>query len=127
MVINFSIVVDEKVNKLGHEDLRLAEGSRKGGDAGGITSLRNGSGRVCRIVEDISHPNLNAECAHEVGCLVDSAASPINHRSRSFCITYMRFYDAEKLLNMTNICEHLPRRLKGREHYHNHLTAVVPG
>ena len=29
LVINVSIVVDEKVNKLGHEDLILVEGSRK--------------------------------------------------------------------------------------------------
>ena len=46
MVINVSIVVDEKVNKLDHKDLLLTEGSRNGGDAGGITSLRSGRGRV---------------------------------------------------------------------------------
>ena len=84
LVINVSIVVDEKVNKLGDEDLLLLEGIRKGGDAGGIPSLCSSSCRVCRIVEDLSYPNFNAECAHEVVCLVDSAASPINYRSCNF-------------------------------------------
>ena len=39
LVINVSIVVDEKVNKLGHEDLLLVEGGIKRGDACGIPSL----------------------------------------------------------------------------------------
>ena len=112
LVINASIVVGEKVNKLGHEDLTLAEGSRKGGDAGGITSLR--SCRFYRLVEAISRPKINAECSHEVGCLVDSAASPINYISHSFCITGERVYDAENIFNLMNICEHLPRCLNGR-------------
>ena len=103
-----------KVNKIDHEDLLIAEGSRKGGGAYGIPSLR--SGRACRLVEALSRPKLNTEWAHEVGCLVDSAASPINCRSRSFCIASERVYDAEKLLNLMNICAHLPIRLNGREH-----------
>ena len=86
-VIYVSIVVDEKVNKLGHEDLLLTEVSRKGGDAGGIPSLCSSIGRVCRLVEALSHPKINSECAHEVGCSVESAASPIDYRSRSFCVT----------------------------------------
>ena len=119
--------MDEKVNKLGHEDLLLDEGSRKGGDAGGIHSLRSGSGRVCCIVENISRPNINAECDHEVDCLVESAAIPINYRSISLCVMGERGYDAEELLNLTDTCEHLPRRLNSRENYHIHLTKVVPG
>ena len=55
LVINFSIVMDEKVKKIGHKDLLLVEVSRKGGDACGINSLRSGSSRVCRLV------NLNTE------------------------------------------------------------------
>ena len=106
MVINVCIVVDKKVNNLGHEDLLLAGGSRKWGDTGGIPSLC--SGRVCRLVGALSLSKLNAKCSHEVSCSVDSAASPINSRSHRFCITGEIFYDAEKLLNLTNICEHLP-------------------
>ena len=34
--------MDEKVNNIFHKDLLLAEGRIKGGDAGGITSLRSG-------------------------------------------------------------------------------------
>ena len=78
LATNISIVVSEKVNKIGHEDLLLAEGRRKGGDTGGIPSLHRGSGRVFRIVEYFYRTKINAKCAHEVGCLVDSAASPIN-------------------------------------------------
>ena len=44
LVINVSIVVDEKVNKLSHIDLLLAEGRRKGGDDGGIPYLCSGRG-----------------------------------------------------------------------------------
>ena len=119
--------MDEKVKKIGHKDLLLVECSRKGGDACGITSLRSGSGRVCRLVEAFSCPKRNAECAHEVGCSVDSTASLINCRSRSFRVTGERGYDAEELLNLTDICDGLPRRLNGCEHYHSHLTTVVPG
>ena len=78
LIINTSIVVDEKVNNLGHEDLLLAECSRKWGYVSGILSLRGGSGRVCRLFEDIYCTNINSECAHGVSCLVDSAASPMN-------------------------------------------------
>ena len=115
------------MNNISHEDLLLAEGSRKGGDAGCIPSLRSVSGRVFRPVEYLSRPNLNAKCAHKVGCSVDSATSPINYRSRSFCVMGERGYDAEELLNLTDICEQLPRILNGREHYHSHLKTVVPG
>ena len=38
--------MDERVKRLGHEELILAEGSKKGGDAGGITYLCSVSGRV---------------------------------------------------------------------------------
>ena len=127
MVINVSIVVDEKANKLGHKDLLFVEGSRKEGDTGGIPSLRSSSNRVCHLVGALSRPNLNAECAHKVGCLVNSAARPIHSIYRSLCITGERGYDAEDLLNLTNICENLPRRLNGREHHHSHLTTVVTG
>ena len=78
LVINFSIVMDENVNKIGHEDPLLAEVSRKGGDAGGITSLLIGTGRVCCLVEALSRPKINSEWAHEVGCSADSAIRPIN-------------------------------------------------
>ena len=127
LIINVSIVVDKKVNKLDHKDLLLAEGSREGGVAGGITSLCSGSGRLCRLIGALSRSNLNAECAHEISCLVDSAVSLINYRSRSFGVMGERGYDAEELLNLTNICENLPRRLNRREHYHSHLTTVFPG
>ena len=95
LVTNVSIVVDEKVNNIGHENLLLTEGRIKGGDAGDITYLCSGSGMVFRLVEALSRPKLNAECAHEVGCSMDSAASPINYRSRSFCVTGEGGYDAE--------------------------------
>ena len=125
LVINVSVVVDEKVNKLGNEDLLLAEGSRKGGDSGGIISLR--IGRVCRLIEALSRRKLNSECVHEVSCLLDSASSSINYRSSSFCVAGERGYDSEELLNLVNICKHLPRRLNGCENYHIHLETVVPG
>ena len=127
MVINVSIVVDENLNKLGHEDLLLTEGSRKGGDVGGIPSLHRDSCRVFRLVEYLTCPKTNAECAHEVGCSVDSATSPINYRSCSFCVTGERSYGSEELLNVTDICENLTRHLNGREHYHSDLTMFVPG
>ena len=127
LVINVSIAVDEKVNKIGPEGLILAGGIIKGGDTGGIPSLRSGISKVCRLVEDLSRPKIISECAHEVYCLAYSVASPINCRSCSFCVTGERVYDYEVLLNMTNICENLPRRLNSREHYHSHLTTVVPG
>ena len=95
LVINVIIVVDEKFNKLVHDYLLLVEGRRKGGDAGGIPSLRSGSGRVCCLVKALSRPKLKAEFAHEVGCSVDISASPINYRSRSFCVTGEWGYDAE--------------------------------
>ena len=117
LVINVNIVVDEKVDKLFHKDLLLSEGSRKGGSAGGIPSLR--IGRVCRLIEGLSFPKLNAECAHEFGCSVYSAASPINYRSHIFCVTGERVYDAKRLINLTNIWN-------SHEHYHSHLTMVVP-
>ena len=82
---------------------------------------------VCCLVEALSRPKINSEFAHEVGCLVDSATSPINYRSRSFCVTGEWGYDAEELLNLMDICEHLHRRLNNREHYHIHMTTVVPG
>ena len=127
LVINASIFVDEKVNKIGHEYLIIAEGSRKGGDAGGIPSLRSYSGRVIRHVEALSYPKLNSGCAHKVGCLLDIAASPRNYRTHNFYVTGERGYDAEELPNLTEICEHLTRRLNGRENYHSHLTTVVLG
>ena len=119
--------MDEKVNKLGHEDLLLAEGIIKGGDNGDIPALRSSSGRVYHIVEALSRPNLNANYAHEVIFFVDSAAIPINYRSRIFCVTGERGYYAEELTNMTEICEHLPIRLNVRDNYHSHPTTVVPG
>ena len=97
LVINVSIVVDEKLNKLDHEDVLLVEGIRKGFDTGGIPSLCSGSGRVCRIVEALSYPKLKSKCAHEVICLVESAISSINYRSHSVCVAGERGYDAEKL------------------------------
>ena len=127
LVINVSIVVDEKLNKLGHKDLLLAEVIRKGGDAGGRPSLCSGSNRVYLLVDDLSRPNLNSKCAHEVVFLVDSVISPINYRSRSFCVAGERGYDSEELLNLTNICENLPRRLNIQENYHSNMTTVVPG
>ena len=84
LVISVIIFMDKKVKNLGHKDLLLAEGSREGGVAGGITSLCSGSGRLCRLIGALSRSNLNAECAHEISCLVDSAVSLINYRSRSF-------------------------------------------
>ena len=67
LVTNVSIVVDEKANKLGPEDLLIAKDNRKGVDAGGIPSLRSGSSRVCCLVEALYRPKLNVECSHEVG------------------------------------------------------------
>ena len=115
-MIDVSVVVDEKVNKLGHEDLLFSEGSIKGGDSGGIPSLLRGSGRILSLYEAISCPKLNAQCFHEVGFLVYSATSPINYRYCSFYVTGEWGYDAEELLNMTDIWEHLPRRLNDRGH-----------
>ena len=126
MVINVSIVVDERVNTIGHKELLLAEGRIKGGYAGGITSIRSSSSMVSHIVESLSRPKLNTECAHEVGCLVESATIPINYISHSFCVAGERGYDAEELLNLKNICDNLPGLPNGREHYHIHLTTVIP-
>ena len=126
LVTNVSIIVEKKVNKLGHEDLLLAEGSKKGVDAGGITSLRSGSGRFFCIVEALFRPNINAKCAHEFGCSVDSATSPINYTSLGFCVTGERGCDAGGLLNLADICEHRPSLLNGCEHYLSHLIMVVP-
>ena len=36
-------------------------------------------------------------------------------------------YDDEELLNMKDICEHLPWRLNKHENYHIHMTTIVPG
>ena len=94
LLINVIIVVYEKVYKLGHKDLLLAEGIIKGGDASGIPSLH--IDRVCRLVEALSCSNLNAKCDYEFGCSVDSTTSPINYISCIFCVTGERFYDAEK-------------------------------
>ena len=58
---------------------------------------------------------------------MDSAASSINYRSRSFCVAVERGYHAEELLNLTKIHETLPRHLNGHENYHSHLTMVVTG
>ena len=60
--IDVSIVMDEKVNKLDHEDLILAEGKIKRGDAYGIHSLR--SSKVCSIFEALYRTKINAECSH---------------------------------------------------------------
>ena len=81
LVINFSIGMDEKANKLGHEGLLLVEGRRKGGDASGIPSLCSSNGRVYRPVEALYRSKLNSECDHEVGCLIDSSAIPISYIS----------------------------------------------
>ena len=36
---------------------------------------------------------------------------PINYISHSLCVAGERGYDDEEVLNLTNICEHLPRSL----------------
>ena len=38
-----------------------------------------------------------------------------------------RGYDDEELINLTDICEQLPRRLNGRDNCHSHLPTVVLG
>ena len=57
---------------------------------------------------------------------MDSADRSINYRSCSFYIAGERGYNAEELLNLTNIHEPIPIHLNGHEHYHSHLTIVVP-
>ena len=80
-----------------------------------------------RLVESLSSLKLNTECDQEVVCSVYSVSSPINYRSHSFCVMVERGYDDEELINLTDICEQLPRRLNGRDNCHSHLPTVVPG